>query len=325
MAQMRRGSEVKTVAFVNTLCYNVKSYPRERSVNMNYIIFDLEWNQPADVDATVTEPLYLPGEIIEIGAVKLNEQFQPIDELRTLVIPQYYKKMHRRIASLTGIYDRDLAERGLPFPEAYAHFSAWCGEEYAYMTWSMSDIPVLIDNMLLHGIDVSGLPVCYDLQRIFDREIMRGNMRYSLESALAILKEDGETAHDALNDAHNTVKVCAHLDLDVYLDEYASKVFGEQPNGVVYESRKEVMETPDLREFSCPWCGQVIQCDEWIPSGHGPHWGYCMCPEGDEFLIELSIYSPHKNSFCAKRVFRELSDDLWDIYMERKETQEAKV
>ena len=36
---------------------------------MNYIIFDLEWNQPADERSTVQDPVYLNGEIIDIGAV----------------------------------------------------------------------------------------------------------------------------------------------------------------------------------------------------------------------------------------------------------------
>ena len=38
---------------------------------MNYIIFDLEWNQPADERSTVQDPVYLNGEIIEIGALKV--------------------------------------------------------------------------------------------------------------------------------------------------------------------------------------------------------------------------------------------------------------
>lgn len=58
---------------------------------MKYVIFDLEWNQPADYAATIQEPVYLTGEIVEIGAVKLDENFSPIDELRIFVKPQYYK------------------------------------------------------------------------------------------------------------------------------------------------------------------------------------------------------------------------------------------
>ena len=57
---------------------------------MNFIVFDLEWNQPASWDAAIHDPIYLSGEIIEIGAVKLNEEFQTVDELRLFVIPQHH-------------------------------------------------------------------------------------------------------------------------------------------------------------------------------------------------------------------------------------------
>ena len=65
---------------------------------MNYIIFDLEWNQPADERSTVQDPVYLNGEIIEIGAVKLDDQFCPMDELRLYITPKYYTRMHQEIA-----------------------------------------------------------------------------------------------------------------------------------------------------------------------------------------------------------------------------------
>ena len=40
---------------------------------MQYVIFDLEWNQPADRSLMVEEPVYLTGELIELGAVKLEK------------------------------------------------------------------------------------------------------------------------------------------------------------------------------------------------------------------------------------------------------------
>ena len=83
---------------------------------MNYVIFDLEWNQPPDDASTLLEPIYFPGDIIEIGAAKLDDRFQLIDTFRVYSKPQYYPKMHRRIASLTGIHDKLLEEQGLPFP-----------------------------------------------------------------------------------------------------------------------------------------------------------------------------------------------------------------
>lgn len=238
---------------------------------MNYIIFDLEWNQPADERFTVQDPVYLNGEIIEIGAVKLDDQFCPMDELRLYITPKYYTRMHQEIVVLTGIKDKLLAEKGIPFPEAYQKFIDWCGDEYAFMTWSMNDMPMLVDNMVLHGIDISDLPECYDIQRIFSREIMRGDTRYSLETALTLLKEPGDKSHDALHDARNTAKVCDHLDLDQYLGEYTSKVFAEKPNGKRYASRRDIFNDQSLLEFFCPWCGKPVKCEPWLAlSGGAP-------------------------------------------------------
>lgn len=72
-----------------------------RQKDMDYIIFDLEWNQPPVENEIVTHPVFLTGEIIEIGAVKLNECFEQVDELRLYIKPQYYTKMHHRVASLS--------------------------------------------------------------------------------------------------------------------------------------------------------------------------------------------------------------------------------
>lgn len=286
---------------------------------MNYIIYDLEWNQPPDESSLVTDPICLEGEIIEIGAVKLDEKFQIVDEFRCYVNPKFYKKLHSRIASLTKIRDRVLAEQGVPFPEMYARFMDWCGEDFAFMTWSTSDLPVLMDNMQIHGLDMSNFPECYDIQRIFSREIMRSNTRYSLDTALNILKEKGDAAHDALHDARNTAKVCNHLDLDAYLGEYASPVFADPAPEKIYVNRQELKEDPELKTFPCPWCGQPVTCEGWLPSLGSTMLGYGLCPEEDEFLVELWTRNRPGGQCSARRVIYEMSDDLWDVYMDKKE------
>ena len=291
---------------------------------MNYIIFDLEWNQPPDETAIIQKPVYLTGEIVQIGAVKLDDSFRPVDELRLYIQPQYYTRMHRRIASLTGIHDRDLKEKGCSFPEAFGKFQEWCGTECSYMTWSTSDLPMLVDNMQLHGMDTDELPVCYDIQRIFDREIMRSSQRHSLDHALEILNEQGDAAHDALHDARNTAKVCDHLDLDDYIEEYGSKVFFEQPNLHAYESHREVLEDAGVSEFSCPWCGEQVTCEEWIPHYSG-YIAMGKCPEGDEFFVQLQVRKHMDGTFRIQRLFFEMSDDLWEIYQEKKDAEKAGV
>lgn len=292
---------------------------------MNYIIFDLEWNQSPVETEVVTQPVYLAGEIIEIGAVKLNDAFEQVDELRLYIKPQYYTKMHRRIASLTGIHDRDLQSKGVPFPEAFAAFMDWCGDDFAYMTWSMSDMPALIDNMCLHGIDTTDLPVCYDIQRVFGREIMRSDTRYSLDTAISILHEKGDTAHDALHDARNTAKVCAHLDLDEYLDEYGAKVFVPEPYCQRFDSREEALASDYLSDFLCPWCEETIAWEDRLPWEHGALAAAGICAQEDEFLALLTCTLAPGGECYAKTLIYEMSDDLWDLYQDRKESSASRV
>lgn len=288
---------------------------------MNYIIFDLEWNQCGSESEILTQPVCLPGEIIEIGAVKLNDSFQKIDELRLYIKPQYYPKLHRRIVTLTGIRDQVLAEQGLPFPEAYEKFQAFCGEEYSFMTWSTSDLPILVDNMLLHGIDISNLPDTYDLQRIFCNEIMRFSRRMSLDDALKVLSEKGDTAHDALNDSRNTALVCNHLDLEEYAGEYVSRAFAEQPKSIVFESLRAALESGELRHYSCPWCGEAVQAEPWLRLDHDEYISMGRCSEDDEILLSLELTRTAPNRFHPRRLFYEMSDDLWEKYSITKENQ----
>ena len=291
---------------------------------MNYIIFDLEWNQCGSESEILTDPVCLPGEIIEIGAVKLDDSFQKVDELRLYIKPQYYTKLHRRIVTLTGIRDKCLAEQGLPFPQAYEKFRAFCGEEYSFMTWSTSDLPILVDNMLLHGIDVSDLPDTYDLQRIFCNEIMRFSRRMSLDDALKVLNEKGDTAHDALNDSRNTALVCNHLDLEEYAGEYISRAFAEQPLKTVYESPKAALADGALRQYQCPWCGEAITAEGWLRMEHDEYISMGRCSEDDEILLTLELTRTAANRFHPRRIFYEMSNDLWEEYSARKEAEAEK-
>lgn len=286
---------------------------------MNYIIYDLEWNQPDSPEQALREPVYLSGEIIEIGAVKLDENFAVTDTFKAYVTPQCYTRLHSRIVALTGIHDRDLSEKGRPFPEVWAQFTHWCGSEYSFMTWSMSDLPVLIENLLLHKLDITLLPVCYDIQRIFSREIMNGDTRYALDSALAILKIKGEPAHDALNDAKNTAAICQCLPLEEHLQEYASQVFAEEPGSVIYENRQAALTDPQLKNISCPWCGGAVSCEAWLQFPGGSYMAYGECEDGAEFLLQLTLHRIGTDAWITSRILFELSDDLWDVYMDRKE------
>ncbi len=287
---------------------------------MNYIIFDLEWNQPSTPEAAVTDPLYISGEIIQIGAVKLNDSFEIIDEQRLYIRPIYYTKLHKQVASLTHIRDKDL-QQASTFPEVFHQFMQWCGNEFSYMTWSMSDMPMLIENMLLHGIDCSHLPVCYDIQRIFGREIMRSNTRCSLNHALEVLNMSGDQAHDALHDARNTTKICGFLDLEQYLEEYAAPAYALPPDHEVYHTVQSLLHNDALRTIPCPFCGAEIHCESWVSQNPDTYISYGYCPdEEDEFLLQLHIHKSAPGRYRIQRLFYGMSDDLWEVYQDRLST-----
>lgn len=84
---------------------------------MHYIIIDLEWNQPLSKRQMIKTPFKLRGEIIQIGAVKVDEQMQTIDTFNVIIKPKHYTKMHKNVAELTDTIDAQLAE-GIPFKEA---------------------------------------------------------------------------------------------------------------------------------------------------------------------------------------------------------------
>ena len=71
---------------------------------MNYIVVDLEWNQAMSSKSSVFNklPIHLRGEIIEIGAVKLNPDMSLGEEFTVDVQPVYFKRMHYRGKKITG-------------------------------------------------------------------------------------------------------------------------------------------------------------------------------------------------------------------------------
>ena len=90
---------------------------------MNYIVFDLEWNQCPEGKGS--ENPELPFEIIEIGAVKMNESGEILDTFHQFVRPNVYKWLHYRTREVIGLTARDLRD-GMPFPEAARDFLRFC-------------------------------------------------------------------------------------------------------------------------------------------------------------------------------------------------------
>ena len=188
---------------------------------MNYIVLDLEWNQPLSPQRMVREPFNLGGEIIQFGAVKIDslQDLNIIDKYSEIVRPVYYTKMNKNVTEVTDLTD-EIIEQGRSFEVVCNEFLKWCGEDFAFITWSNNDIYMLEDNMAIHEMDIEGLPECYDVQLVFDDQITQEDRNFALSYAMWKFDIKPERTHDALNDAINTVAVMKRLDFSEGLEGY---------------------------------------------------------------------------------------------------------
>ena len=116
-----------------------------RGLDLNYIILDLEWN-----NAYSYAKKGFMNEIIEIGAIKLNDRFDVVDTFKQLIKPKITKKLSSRCKNITNITNEQLNENGIPFTQAIKDFARWCqNQDNIFLTWSNSDLYVLAENYQL--------------------------------------------------------------------------------------------------------------------------------------------------------------------------------
>ncbi len=180
---------------------------------MSYIVLDLEWNQSNNAGK---EPdTGLTFEIIEIGAIKLNDEFEFVSEFSMLVKPQVYHEMHHITSRLIHMRMEEL-NQGKPFKEVMKAFLDWCGkEEYTFCTWGPLDLTELQRNMRFYEMNpLSDGPIPFlDIQKLFSIAYEDGKSRRALEWAVDYLKLEKDIPfHRAFSDAYYTAKVMSCLE-----------------------------------------------------------------------------------------------------------------
>ncbi len=168
---------------------------------MFYIVLDLEWN---NTYARKTKGFI--NEIIEFGAVMLDDNLQQVDEFSTLIKSQISKKLRGRVKELTNISNEDL-DMGMPFTQAVSFFKKWInGRENVLMTWGDGDIRVLIDNCryLMNSATIPFLTNYVNVQNYFQSVVKQPNKnQVGLSAAAEMLGIDFSEyiQHRALGDS----------------------------------------------------------------------------------------------------------------------------
>lgn len=239
---------------------------------MNYIIFDLEWNQcPRGPEF---ENPRIPFEIIEIGAVKLNDAFEIVDEFSRIVKPRIYKYLHNHVRQMLN-YDEEYLRTGKPFDMVCREFMKWCGSDYVFGTWGTGDLVQLQKNMDYYYMNKFTQPFkYYNIQSIF-AEYYEDLGACKLEKAVAALNLPiNEDFHTAINDARYTAQVFQNLSKKNLHDQYTYDYYHEPKDkeSEVYafhrnysehitrgfDQRSEIMEDKDIITFRCYKCRKKI-------------------------------------------------------------------
>ncbi len=301
---------------------------------MNYIVLDMEWNQPwpGSPSARKVLPVQIRGEILQIGAVRISADQQVGDEFQVLVKPKYYRRLNRRVSKLTGIKEAQLRDEGVPMHEAMARFRRWCGEDAVFLTWGFDDITILRENLALYGIEDHWVSRWYNAQMIFNAQTDGSNAQKALRTAMEMFGiEATRPAHDALGDAYHTALICARLDLQKGTQEYESAVrshvdgfHGAQLPGCIgrkvyydYADKRAALDAMSTKENLCPTCGTQMKGTRWFSQPGRRYMDLAHCPEHGAFLIRVRLSDQQDGKVRVSRLTYEGTSEAAEAYAQR--------
>ena len=301
---------------------------------MNYIVLDMEWNQPwpGSPSAKKVLPVHIRGEIIQIGAVRVTEDQQVTDEFQVMIKPKYYRHLNRRVSKLTGIKESRLKEEGVPFPYAMEQFREWCGEDIVFLTWGFDDIGILKENLQLHGLETEWTDRWYNAQMIFNAQTDGSTAQKALKTAMEVFGiEATRPAHDALGDAYHTALICAKLDLKRGAEEYTQALkshengfHGAELPGCIcrqvfydFHDKRAALAAMAGEENKCPHCDSRMLGSRWFAQPGHRYMDLATCPEHGKFLIRVRLSEQADGLVRVSRLTYEATSEAAEAYARR--------
>lgn len=272
---------------------------------MNYIILDLEWDS-----AYSTKHKRFINQILQIGAVKLDEEFNITDTFEETVKSSISKKVTGRFAALTGITTEKMLG-GVPFDTAVDRYNEWAGENTVTMTWSDSDLYSIKENeeCLLSDGRKFAIEKYLDLQKFVQGELRRGGYenknQISLGGAAELLgvKTDSFDLHTAKDDSLLSVallKKCYNAErFSALIRNTADPEFYKRLRFKPYnisDINDERINKNDL-QFFCDKCGKKAK--------RITKWHY----RNRWFNAKFECKECHRR-FCGRITFKKTYDDL---------------
>jgi len=261
---------------------------------MEYVIFDLEW----DSTFYKKEKKFI-NQIIQIGAVKLDDEFNICDRYEATVCSSISKKVSGRFTTLTGITTEKMLG-GIPLADAVAGFNEFSKNADVTMTWSDSDLHAIVENEPLMAGANFEMNFYLDLQKLVQAKMRtRGyesKNQVGLDSAAEFFEIDitGFKMHTAQDDS----AVCALLLKECYDEKVFCSLLRDAKNPD-FNKRLHFKPYPitDIKDksldkaqfsFDCPKCEcKVNRISKWK---YRNRWfsSPCKCPQcGGKFIARV--------------------------------------
>ncbi len=231
---------------------------------MQYIVIDLEWNGSYSKKAHG----YF-NEIIEVGAVRVDEQMHPVDTFHATIKPVVSKKLSTIVTDLTNITAEEL-EDGTTFTAMMRKLSRWIGNEpAAILTWSTTDLLVLMENCRYF----TGRQEIPFLRNYMDFQVyaqQRMGVETSQQLGLAKagemlgIPEDNMSLHRALDDSKLTAAILQKVyDAESFVaaimpvdDEFYPRMTFKT---VIIKDLDDPLVKRSELTFDCPHCGKNMK------------------------------------------------------------------
>lgn len=175
---------------------------------MRYLVVDLE--------ATCDDGPHFSREnmeIIEIGAVRLDEELQPADEFMSFVHPVLFPQLSTFCKRLTSIKQSDVDDAD-PFPLVFERFLDWIGDsEHRFCSWGEYDKTQFARDCQRHEVPMPSwfAATHFNVKRHFAAQ-HDGQSRWGMSEALARIGLEMEgTLHRGIDDARNIARIAQTL------------------------------------------------------------------------------------------------------------------
>lgn len=298
---------------------------------------DLEWNQnPYGKDSYCYD---MPFEIIEIGAVRVNENREILDSYQQVVKPKLYRKLHYKIMEITHFTNEEL-NAGMDFRRAIREFLEWCGDDYIFCTWGSMDLTELQKNMKHYKLErILEFPLFYvDLQKMFSLRYDDGHMKRTLSSAVEYLEIQEEIDfHRALGDAFYTARIMQEMDFDKYkerlsIDTFYSPRIKEEEIFVRFDtytklvsrellSKDEMFADPDISEIRCNHCDKKMDVlIDWFSDSGKSYFCLGKCAEHGLARGKIKVKKLEEDSFYIIKIMKSTDEEGANSIYEKQES-----